>query len=45
MSRFKAVLFDYDDTLANTYLARVKAAMKGAEGRLSSDLDMDKVMK
>ena len=45
MSRFKAVLFDYDDTLADTYSARVKAARKGAEGRLSSDLDMDKIMK
>ncbi len=45
MSRFKAVLFDYDDTLANTYSARVKAAKKGAEGRLSSDLDMDRNMK
>ncbi len=45
MSRFKAVLFDYDDTLANTYSARVKAAKMGAEGRLSSDLDMDRIMK
>ena len=45
LSSFKAVLFDYDDTLANTYSARVKAAKKGADGRLSSDLDMDKIMK
>ncbi len=45
MSRFKAVLFDYDDTLSNTYSARVKAAKRGAEGRLSPDLDMDRIMK
>ena len=45
MSRFKAVLFDYDDTLANTYSARVKAARKGAAGRLSPDLDLDRLMK
>ncbi len=45
MSRFKAVLFDYDDTLASTFSARVKAAKKGAEGRLSSELDMDRIMK
>lgn len=45
MSRFKAVLFDYDDTLVDTYGARLKAAEKAAEGILDPSLDMDKIMK
>jgi len=39
------VLFDYDDTLAATYAPRVLAAEKAAEGILSPDLDMDRIMR
>ena len=45
MSKYKAVLFDYDDTLANTFQPRIIAATKAAEGRLDPDLDMDRIMK
>lgn len=45
MSKYKAVLFDYDDTLANTFQPRIIAAKKAAEGNLDPDLDMDRIMK
>ena len=45
MSKFKAILFDYDDTLVNTYSARLKAAQQAAQGFLDPSLDMDRVMK
>ena len=43
--KFKAVLFDYDDTIANTYPPRVEAAKRAAEGYLDPGLDMDRIMK
>ncbi len=42
MTRFKAVLFDYDDTLANSFPARSAAARKSAE-LLSSDADKERL--
>jgi pyrophosphatase PpaX len=45
MSPFKAVLFDYDDTLCDTFSARIKAAEVAAEGVLDSSVDLDQVMK
>ena len=45
MSAFKAILFDYDDTLVDTYDARLKAAEVAAKGILDPNLDMDFVKK
>ena len=45
MSKFTAVLFDYDDTLAATYPPRVLAAEKAAKGLLAPDVDMDRIMR
>lgn len=45
MSDFKAVLFDYDDTLVDTYAARLESAKKAVEGELDPGLDMDKIMR
>lgn len=45
MSRFGAILFDYDDTLAATYKPRVLAAEKAADGILPADLNMDRIMR
>ena len=45
MPSFKAVLFDYDDTLSDTFAARVKAAEIAAEGVLDSSVDLNQVMK
>ena len=45
MTSIKAVLFDYDDTLVQTFPARVKAALKGADGILDPSLDLDRIMR
>ena len=45
MPAFKAVLFDWDDTLSNTFAIRVKAAEVAAEGVLDSSVDLNQVMK
>ena len=45
MSKYKAVLFDYDDTLADTFKPRLIAATNAAEGELDPSLDMDRIMK
>lgn len=45
MSNFKAVLFDYDDTLVDTFQARVKAAQKASEGFLDPTLDIERIMR
>lgn len=45
MAAFKAVLFDYDDTLADTFAARVEAARVAAKSVLDSSIDLDHVMR
>ena len=45
MARFQAVLFDFDDTLVNSFPARVKAAEKAALGVLDPDVDLDRIMR
>lgn len=45
MSKFKAILFDFDDTLVNSYPARVIAAEKAAENYLDPDIDLERIMK
>ena len=45
MSKFKAILFDFDDTLVDSYHARVTAAERAAEGYLDPDIDLERIMK
>ena len=45
MSNFKAILFDFDDTLVDSYHARVTAAERAAEGYLDPDIDLERIMK
>ena len=45
MARFKAVLFDYDDTLVDSFPARVVAARRAVDGMLDPTLDIDSIMR
>lgn len=42
---FKAALFDFDDTLVESFSARTRAAQKAADGILDSGLDLEKIMR
>lgn len=45
MSRYKAILFDFDDTIINTFPARVEAARMAASKIIEADLDIETIMK
>ena len=45
MAHLKAVLFDYDDTLVDSFPARVIAARRAVDGILDSSLDIDSIMR
>ena len=45
MPRFKAVLFDYDDTLVDSFSARVTAAKRAVDGILDPSLDIDSILR
>ena len=43
--RFKAVFFDFDDTLVNSFPGRVVAAKRAVKGILDPSLDVDRIMR
>ncbi|MFQ5875843.1 MAG: HAD family hydrolase [Dehalococcoidia bacterium] len=45
MTHFKAILFDWDDTLVNSFPARVAAAKVAARGVLDPGLDLQRIMR
>ena len=45
MARFKAVLFDYDDTLVDSFPARLIATRRAVDGILDPGLDIDGIMR
>jgi pyrophosphatase PpaX len=45
MSGLQAVLFDFDDTILNSFPARVEAARSAARGILAPGLDLDGIMR
>jgi pyrophosphatase PpaX len=45
LSGLKAVLFDFDDTILNSFPARVEAARSAAQGILEPGLDLDGIMR
>ena len=45
MKGFKAILFDYDDTLVDSFQARIDAAKRAVEGVLDPRVDIERIMR